>query len=55
MAYDRYDRDERSRWQDDRSDDRSRSWRGEDRGRYYRGFFARGGDEMSSWFGAVAA
>jgi hypothetical protein len=51
MAYDRYDRDERSRWQNDRSEDRSRSWRGEDRGRDDRGFFERAGDEISSWFG----
>ncbi|HET7606017.1 MAG TPA: DUF2171 domain-containing protein [Sphingomicrobium sp.] len=50
MAYDRYDRDERSRWGNDRDD---RNWRREDRdrGRDERGFFERAGDEISSWFG----
>jgi hypothetical protein len=50
MAYDRYDRDERSRWAHDHDD---RNWRGEDRdrGRDERGFFERAGDEISSWFG----
>jgi hypothetical protein len=54
MAYDRYDRDERSRWSDDRND---RNWRGEDRGqnmqgrRDERGFWDRASDEVSSWFG----
>ena len=58
MAYDRYDRDERSRWSNDRNDDRSgRNWRGEDRsqnmqgGRDERGFWDRASDEVSSWFG----
>jgi hypothetical protein len=41
MAYDRYDRDERSRWSDDRYD----------RGRGERGFWDRAGDEVASWFG----
>jgi hypothetical protein len=41
MAYDRYDRDERSRWPDDRYD----------RGRGERGFWDRAGDEVASWFG----
>ena len=52
MAYDRYNRDERSRWSDDRTD---RMRRGEDfergRGREDRGFFERAGDEIASWFG----
>ena len=48
MAYDRYDRDERSRWSDDRSD---RGWRGENRGRDERGFWDRASDEVASWFG----
>jgi hypothetical protein len=42
MAYDRYDRDERSRWRD--RDDRYGS-------RDERGFFERAGDEVASWFG----
>jgi hypothetical protein len=50
MAYDRYEtrdapRDERSRWQDDRSAGRDRG------GRDDRGFFERAGDEVASWFG----
>jgi hypothetical protein len=54
MAYDRFDRDERSRWSDDRSD---RNWRGGDRnhdprgGHDERGFWDRASDEVSSWFG----
>ena len=49
MAYDRYDRDERSRWSTDRSD---RGWRGENRsGRDDRGFWDRASDEVASWFG----
>ena len=48
MAYDRYDRDERSRWSDDRSD---RNFRGENRGRDERGFWDRASDEVASWFG----
>jgi len=51
MAYDRFDRDERSRWSDDRSD---RGWRGDNRssgGRDERGFWDRASDEVSSWFG----
>ena len=48
MAYDRFDRDERSRWSDDRSD---RNFRGENRGRDERGFWDRASDEVSSWFG----
>jgi hypothetical protein len=52
MAYDRFDRDERSRWSDDRSDDRSgRDFRGDHRGRDERGFWDRASDEVSSWFG----
>jgi len=60
MAYDRKDtrnepRDERSRWSSDREIDRDRDWRGESRrfeGRGdERGFFARAGDEVASWFG----
>jgi len=56
MAYDRYDRDERSRWRDDHSDDRSddRShgdFRGEHRGADDRSFWDRASDEVSSWFG----
>jgi hypothetical protein len=51
MAYDRYDRDERSRW----SDERDRGWRGEHRsqqgGRDERGFWDRASDEVASWFG----
>src|SRR3954463_11835187 len=48
MAYDRYDtrdapRGERSRWSDDRDEDRGR--------RDERGFFERAGDEIASWFG----
>jgi hypothetical protein len=54
MAYDRCDRDERSRWSDDRSD---RNWRGDDRnhdprgGGDDRGFWDRASDEVASWFG----
>jgi hypothetical protein len=48
MAYDRFDRDERSRWSDDRSD---RGWRGDNRGRDERGFWDRASDEVASWFG----
>jgi hypothetical protein len=50
MAYDRYDRDERSRWSNnDRSD---QSWRGDNRGhRDERGFWDRASDEVASWFG----
>lgn len=58
MAYDRYDRDERSRWSDDRSDDRSgRAWRADNRGQDFRGgrddrgFWDRASDEVASWFG----
>jgi len=52
MAYDRYDRDERSRWSDDRSDHRSdRDFRGDHRGRDERGFWDRASDEVASWFG----
>ena len=51
MAYDRYDtrnapRDERSRWSDDRYENRGRGG-----GRDERGFFERAGDEVASWFG----
>ena len=58
MAYYRYDtrdaqRDERSRWRDDRdfdrSNDRERGFSG--RGSGERGFFERAGDEIASWFG----
>jgi hypothetical protein len=52
MAYDRYDRDERSRWSEDRSD---RGFRGDNRnsssGRDDRGFWDRASDEVASWFG----
>jgi hypothetical protein len=41
MAYDRFDRDERSRWSDDRFG----------RGRDERGFWDRASDEVASWFG----
>src|SRR5690348_1287527 len=63
MAYDRYDRDERSRWPENRSENRGenrsddrfgsgRSWRGDDRGsRGERGFWDRASDEVASWFG----
>jgi hypothetical protein len=58
MAYDRYDtretpRDERSRWSNDRFEDRD--WGRENRGQHGRGedrgFFERAGDEIASWFG----
>ena len=54
MAYDRYDtrdapRDERSRWSDDRSQNRN-SGSGRS-GHDDRGFFERASDEVSSWFG----
>ena len=46
MAYDRNDRDSRSRWSDDdRFENRGRGRRDE------RGFFERAGDEVASWFG----
>jgi hypothetical protein len=49
MAYDRYDRDERSRWSEDRNGDR---WQRDGRGGGQdRGFFERAGDEIASWFG----
>jgi hypothetical protein len=49
MAYDRYDRDDRSRWAEDRS---GRSWRSEDRrDQDDRGFWNRASDEVASWFG----
>lgn len=41
MAYDRFDRDERSRWSEDRYG----------RGRDERGFWDRASDEVASWFG----
>ena len=41
MAYDRFDRDERSRWSDDRFG----------RSRDERGFWNRASDEVASWFG----
>jgi hypothetical protein len=47
MAYDRYDRDERSRWSDERSDRNGRENRGGDD----RGFWDRASDEVASWFG----
>ncbi|HEY4070461.1 MAG TPA: DUF2171 domain-containing protein [Sphingomicrobium sp.] len=43
MAYDRYDRDERSRWSNDRFDRGGR--------RDERGFWDRASDEVASWFG----
>jgi hypothetical protein len=55
MAYDRNDardhpREERSRWRDERFENRG-SW-GSDRGNPNdRGFFERAGDEIASWFG----
>lgn len=52
MAYDRYDRDERSRWSDDRSD---RNFRGDHRDRDERGFWDRASDEVASWFGDDSA
>jgi len=55
MAYDRFDRDEHSRWSADRSgrgfrddNDRSRDQRG---GRDERGFWDRASDQVASWFG----
>ena len=59
MAYDRFDRDERSRWSGDRPDDRSdRNFRSDhDRSRDPRGgpddrdFWHRASDEVASWFG----
>ena len=49
MAYDRYDREERSRWPDDRSE---RGWRADNQGaRDERGFWDRASDEVASWFG----
>jgi hypothetical protein len=49
MAYDRTDRDERSRWSEDRNSDR---WQRDPRGGGRdRGFFERAGDEIASWFG----
>jgi hypothetical protein len=55
MAYDRYDtrndpRDERSRWRDQRPDDRSQG-RARGSADEDRGFFERAGDEIASWFG----
>ncbi|HVM37058.1 MAG TPA: DUF2171 domain-containing protein [Sphingomicrobium sp.] len=57
MAYDRYDtrhgpRESRSRWSDERPDERG--WRGEQgrSDRDERGFFQRAGEEISSWFGS---
>lgn len=56
MAYDRYEtrdypREERSRWRDERPEDRGWS-RDRERGyREDRGFFERAGDEIASWFG----
>jgi hypothetical protein len=47
MAYDRYDRDERNRWSDDRFR-RGDDYRGS---RDDRGFWDRAGDEVASWFG----
>src|SRR5690242_1848704 len=41
MAYDRFERDERSRWSNDRFG----------RGRDERGFWDRASDEVASWFG----
>ena len=41
MAYDRFDRDERSQWSDDRFG----------HGRDERGFWDRASDEVASWFG----
>ena len=53
MAYDRFDRDERSRWSDNRGEGRSgRDWRGDDRSSSGgRGFWDRASDEVASWFG----
>jgi len=54
MAYDRYDtrndpRGDRSRWQNERSEDRG--WDRDRSSRDDRGFFERAGDEIASWFG----
>lgn len=56
MAFDRYDprdmpRDERSRWSDDRFQDRQREFRGRRDQHDDRGFFDRASDELASWFG----
>jgi hypothetical protein len=58
MAYDRYDtrdapRDERSRWSDDRHNERGqdRGRRDERGGQDERGFFERASDQVASWFG----
>lgn len=59
MAYDRNDRDEHSRWSENRSD---QGWRGDNRSQNYRnqdyrggrderGFWDRASDEVASWFG----
>jgi hypothetical protein len=49
MAYDRYDRDERSRWSNDRPDRGGQGEGGRDRDE--RGFWDRASDEVASWFG----
>lgn len=57
MAYDRYDRDQHPRWQDERSgsgrhrEERDRGQHGQGRDGDGRGFFERAGEEISSWFG----
>jgi hypothetical protein len=56
MAYDRFDprdrsRDERSRWSDDRFNDRDRELRARHDNPNDRGFFDRASDEVASWFG----
>ena len=49
MAYDRYDRDERSRWSDDRTE---RGWRGDNRGGPRRARLLGPGERRGrSWFG----
>ena len=49
MAYDRFDREERSRWSEDRNHNNDRNPRGENRDE--RGFWDRASDEVASWFG----
>jgi hypothetical protein len=51
MAYDRYDRDERSRWSNDHRDRGAHGEDGRDRDGDERGFWNRASDEVASWFG----
>ena len=50
MAYDRYDRDERSRWSNNDRSDQSRH-RDSPGHPDERGFWDRASDEVASWFG----